>query len=73
MKIVSYLHPVHGFFAQYCRRSAGWYPGVSRRARRAAEIAAHRDGVRQSTRAEQMKAESLPPEERNALYAEWAS
>jgi hypothetical protein len=48
MTIVNYLDKEHNFFAQYCRRSAGFYPGLCRRARRAAEIAAHAAAVRQA-------------------------
>ena len=46
--IVNYLDHEHGFFAQYCRRSAGFYPDLCRKDRRAAEIAAHKAGVRQA-------------------------
>ena len=48
MEIVTYMHPEHGFFAQYCRRSAGFYPDLCRKARRLSEIAAHAAGVRQA-------------------------
>ena len=48
MKIVNYTNPEHGFFAQYCGRNAGFYPDLCRKARRAAEIAAHAAGVRQA-------------------------
>ena len=48
MKIVTYLDGRYGFFAQYCGRNAGFYPDLCRKARRAAEIAAHAAGVRQA-------------------------
>lgn len=48
MKIVSYMDPKHGFFAQYCGRSSGFYPDLCRKTRRAAEIAAHAAAVRQA-------------------------
>lgn len=49
MKIVTYLdaNQVLAFFAQYCRRSAGFYPGI-RRQRRAAEIEAWASKSRQA-------------------------
>ena len=48
MTIVTYTDPHHGFFAQYCKRKAGFYPGICRKSRRAAEIAAHTAGARQA-------------------------
>lgn len=42
---VDYTDRKHAFFAQYCAKNAGYYPGISRRARREAEIAAHQDGM----------------------------
>ncbi len=48
MRIVDYMDPEHGFFAQYCGRLSGSYPGMCRASRRAAEIAAHAAGVRQA-------------------------
>lgn len=54
---VSYLHPEHGWYAQYAGERAGYYPGACRRARRETEIAAHRDGVRQIGRYELLQAE----------------
>lgn len=48
-KIVDYNHPVHGWFAQYCRLNSGSYRDVSVKERRLAEIAAKRDGVRQAS------------------------
>ena len=48
VKIVTYLGGQYGFFAQYCRRNAGFYPDLCRKTRRAAEIAAHSAGVRQA-------------------------
>lgn len=50
--IVTYLTPNFEFFAAYCRAQAGFYPGISKKARREAEIAAHRAGVRQKGRFE---------------------
>jgi hypothetical protein len=44
---VDYNDNVHGTFAQYDRRQAGYYPGISRRARRIREMAAWAAGVRQ--------------------------
>ena len=43
---VDYLHPTFGWWSQYCRHSAGYYRGLSRRFRREAEAAAWAAGAR---------------------------
>lgn len=49
-RYVTYLSEGHEFYAQYCGAQAGFYPGISRKARREAEIKAKKDGVRQLPR-----------------------
>ena len=66
MTIVTYTDPHHGFFAQYCGRSAGFYPDLCRKSRRAAEIAAHAAGVRQAETSERQGARVLPSYRNNA-------
>lgn len=45
-KFVSYLHPIHGCFAQYHGKKAGFYhKNISKKDRREAEILAHKAGV----------------------------
>ena len=71
MKIVTYLHPEHGFFAQYCGRSSGFYPGLCRKSRRAAEIAAHAAGVRQAETFER-QGDWVLPSYRNSAHVRLA-
>ena len=66
MKIVTYMDQHHGFFAQYCKYKAGFYPGICRKSRRAAEIAAHAAGVRQAETFEHQGDWVLPSYRNNA-------
>jgi hypothetical protein len=58
-RYASYLSPEWGWFAQYCRDQAGFYPNISRKARRAAEISAHQASVRQLPRKLRLTQEML--------------